>query len=262
MNFSNLPIDEIPIHVVMWKDSNIISQSSSQKEIADLRKRVEDLEQIVQRLIHEPSKPNQSPFFKSTSVPEPIGIEIISKLTLDESENNSVDDSPTHVKEVFHSLIQEHKQVTLNGMNFHIRKFGSDVVYCEEITGRSFLDPQDAFDNPTKKYIGYWNDKEDRMSIRSEPFTEDEEQGNQLEEEKPKVVIQEGKHSKVEVKEEAEEEEEEEAEELEEIEYKGKTYYKDSDNYVFEANEDGEVDTEKPIGIWDETKKKVLKYKA
>jgi hypothetical protein len=65
--------------------------------------------------------------------------------------------------------------------------------------------------------------------------------------------------------EEAEEEEAEEAEEeaealeLEEFEYKGVTYYRDSEHQVYQLAIDGDLD-ETPIGIWNEDKQKILKY--
>ena len=59
--------------------------------------------------------------------------------------------------------------------------------------------------------------------------------------------------------EEEEEEEEEEAVEYEEIEYKGVTYYKDSENQVYVLDADGDLD-DTPVGVWNEEKKKVLKY--
>jgi hypothetical protein len=61
--------------------------------------------------------------------------------------------------------------------------------------------------------------------------------------------------------EEAEEEEEEaeEAVEYEEIQYKGVTYYKDSENQVYVLDADGDLD-DTPVGVWNEEKKKVLKY--
>ena len=63
-----------------------------------------------------------------------------------------------------------------------------------------------------------------------------------------------------EVQEEEEEElEEEEAVEYEEIEYKGVTYYKDSENQVYVLDADGDLD-DTPVGVWNEEKKKVLKY--
>jgi exosome complex component RRP41 len=59
--------------------------------------------------------------------------------------------------------------------------------------------------------------------------------------------------------EEAEEEEAEEAVEYEEIQYKGVTYYKDSENQVYVLDADGDLD-DTPVGVWNEEKKKVLKY--
>ena len=51
----------------------------------------------------------------------------------------------------------------------------------------------------------------------------------------------------------------EEAMELEEFEWKGVTYYRDSENQVYQKDEDGDLD-DTPIGVWNEEKKKVLKY--
>jgi hypothetical protein len=59
------------------------------------------------------------------------------------------------------------------------------------------------------------------------------------------------------VEEEEEEEEEEEAEELSPFEYKGATYYRDSDNSVFMADDEGELITT-PIGVWSEVKKRII----
>jgi hypothetical protein len=56
-----------------------------------------------------------------------------------------------------------------------------------------------------------------------------------------------------------EEEAEEEAMELEEFEYKGVTYYRDAENHVYQKDEDGDLD-DTPIGVWNETKQKVVKY--
>lgn len=53
------------------------------------------------------------------------------------------------------------------------------------------------------------------------------------------------------------EEAEEEAVELEEFEYKGATYYRDSDNNVFTTDEDGELNNE-PFGIWNEAKQRIV----
>lgn len=54
---------------------------------------------------------------------------------------------------------------------------------------------------------------------------------------------------------------EEEALELEEFEYKGVTYYRDSENKVYQQDDDGDLD-DTPIGVWSPEKEKVLKYKV
>lgn len=59
---------------------------------------------------------------------------------------------------------------------------------------------------------------------------------------------------------EEEAEKEEGAMELVEFEYKGVTYYRDEENQVYQKDEDGDLD-DTPIGVWNETKQKVLKYK-
>ena len=58
---------------------------------------------------------------------------------------------------------------------------------------------------------------------------------------------------------EEEEEEEEEAEELEEFEYKGSTFYRDTNNNVFTLNDDGELNDD-PVGLWDAQKGRLRVY--
>jgi hypothetical protein len=55
--------------------------------------------------------------------------------------------------------------------------------------------------------------------------------------------------------EEVEEEAEEEGEELEEITFKGKTYFKDSDNNIYSPKDDEVGD---PVGVWDVARGRVL----
>jgi hypothetical protein len=70
-----------------------------------------------------------------------------------------------------------------------------------------------------------------------------------------------GEAEEEEASEAGEDEAEEEALELEEFEYKGVTYFKDSENQVYEKDDDGDLN-DTPIGVWNEEKKKVLKYKS
>ena len=52
---------------------------------------------------------------------------------------------------------------------------------------------------------------------------------------------------------------EEEVETYVEFEYKGVTYYKDSDGQVYQSDADGCLD-DTPIGLWNEAKQKIQKY--
>ena len=74
-----------------------------------------------------------------------------------------------------------------------------------------------------------------------------EEQQEQQEEDE-EVVVQ-------------DQEEQEEDEELEEFEYKGSTYYRDSDKNVFMADDEGEL-IATPVGVWSEVKKRIITKKA
>ncbi len=305
-----LTVSEGPINIRVWRDSDVSTDRSELKVLTD---RIEKLEQLVTQLLHqkqgdsysivsnEAIKPKKSPFF-SSSVPEPVGLEIDSNFAL-HSEENSISDNET-----FKQLIKgtNEKRVTLNGITFIVRNWGTDVVYCEEATGRTFLDPSDAFKDPKGTYVGYWNSEKDEVSVRSD----DEEFDAEIEEvvtgvsaiklepkkevvivkEEPKqekvvvkeeskkevvIVKEEPKQEKVVVKEEPKKEETppesdaeadadadadaEEESDLVEFEYKGVTYYRDSENQVYELNDEGELN-EDPIGVWNEQKQKVQKY--
>jgi hypothetical protein len=93
-------------------------------------------------------------------------------------------------------------------------------------------------------------DVEDAGEVEEEVEVEEEEE----------VEVEEEEEEEVEVEMEAEdsEEEEEEEEVLEEFEYKGSTYYRDSQNNVFMTDEDDNL-LEEPIGTWNPDKKSIMK---
>ncbi len=107
-------------------------------------------------------------------------------------------------------------------------------------------------------------------TIADEPDIVDEDELNKHtidEEEVGMEEVEEEEVRKEEVEEEVrkeevrkEEVEEEEEEEMEEIEYKGKTYYIDSDNIAYILNEEGELE-EDPVGQWVPEKKIMRFYK-
>lgn len=86
------------------------------------------------------------------------------------------------------------------------------------------------------------------------PVDAPEEEAQEEEVEEEEVEVEEEVEE-----EEVEEEAEDEALELEEFEYKGVTYYRDAELQVYQLDTDGDLD-ETPIGVWNESKQKVLKY--
>ena len=87
---------------------------------------------------------------------------------------------------------------------------------------------------------------------------EDEAQEEEVAEEE-EVAPEEEEEVAEEEEEQEDAEEEEEALELDEFEYKGVTYYRDAELQVYQLDTDGDLD-ETPIGVWNESKQKVLKY--
>ena len=91
--------------------------------------------------------------------------------------------------------------------------------------------------------------------------------GHAMEEEEAEVEVEvEEEAEEEEAEEEAEEAEapdgpEDDAEELEEFEYKGNTFYRDSDNNVFMLDEDGDL-VDEPIGTWSAEKNKIVMKRA
>ena len=97
--------------------------------------------------------------------------------------------------------------------------------------------------------------KEELMEVEEEEVEEVEEEEVEEEEVEEEEVVEEVEEEEVE-----EEEEEEEADagvELEEFEYKGATYYRDTENKVFMLDEDGSVG--EPIGLWNVIKQKITR---
>jgi hypothetical protein len=90
----------------------------------------------------------------------------------------------------------------------------------------------------------------DEKVVDEEPVVEVvEDEQEQEEEEEQEEVIEE---------EEQQEEEEEEELSLEEFEYKGKTYYKDAENQVYQMDEEGDISD--PIGVWNQTKNRIIPF--
>ena len=88
--------------------------------------------------------------------------------------------------------------------------------------------------------------KEDEKDEKEEQQEEKEQEEDAKEEEQEE--------------EEQEEEEEEEGVELSELTYKGKTYYKDNEEFIYGIDEEGQP-TDQPVGIWKEKTQTISFYR-
>jgi len=103
-------------------------------------------------------------------------------------------------------------------------------------------------------------DVERERAPASADAEEEEVEVDELEEVEEEAEEQEEEQEEVEDEQEEEAmEEEEEVVTFEEFEYKGVTYYKDSDGQVYQKDADGDLD-DTPIGVWNEAKQKLQKY--
>ena len=86
---------------------------------------------------------------------------------------------------------------------------------------------------------------------------EEEAQEEIVEEAQEEVVeeVQDEEEVEEEAQDEVQDEEAEGEEELEEFEYKGATYYRDSENSVYMTDADGELSV---IGVWSDVKKRII----
>lgn len=301
-----VPVSSVPTHIVVWQENANQIAGPATAELVELRKRVEELEKMVRSLTQQPSRvrtvadilglqrqvdevqsemssireqeeapPHQSPYFTSTRIQEPVGLSVI---TTPVSKAMNAGTAVPELK-LFNELVEaasvavkKDKSVNLNGVTFICRQWKGDTIYCEENTGRAYIDPKDAFTNPDEHSIGYWDatkecleqkvEEEEEVVEEQEEVVEEETPVEEevVEEEEEEEKAEEAKEEKAESEEVVEEEEEEQAMELEEFEYKGKTYYKDAQDQVYQMDENGDLD-DTPIGVWNEQKQKVLKYK-
>jgi len=165
---------------------------------------------------------NSKPQHQNQSNPVDLS-NIENMLNLLTSKINSIEDK---VNNIIHSKDEELPSIILNDNVAEEKK----VVVCKKV--------------------------EEVVEEKQEVIEEEEEVEEQ------EVVEEEEEVEEEEVVEEEQEEQEEqevvEEQELTEFEYKGMILYRDGENKVYQMDEDGElVDT--PIGVWNETKQKVLR---
>lgn len=227
-----------PTHIVMWQDSSTDTLANLTERLASLEKAVASLTGVASASASASASP--VPCLQGSPVKEPCCSDVvkrsplISGISMERSADCSgnlcavvdIPDAAALMKEVIEKPFHLESTTSASGWN---DTASASASAAHEHEHEHELEEVDA----------------DTDICPGEELVEEEE---------------EEESSAQEEAEEAEEaEEEEEAVEYEEIEYKGVTYYKDSENQVYVLDADGDLD-DTPVGVWNEEKKKLLKY--
>jgi hypothetical protein len=213
-----------PTHIVMWQDS-------STDTLANLTERLASLEKAVASLTG--SAPAPAPSSLASSAPASASCDVVKRSPLI-------------------SGISMERSADCSGNLCAVVDSLDAAALMREVIEKPFHLEASASASPYVKHEHEDEQEHELEEVDADtdicPVQDGEEQEEEEEEE----------DSSAQEEEEAEEAEEE-AVEYEEIEYKGVTYYKDSENQVYVLDADGDLD-DTPVGVWNEEKKKVLKY--
>jgi hypothetical protein len=211
-----------PTHIIMWQDDTVSSLVTS------LTSRVEALEKLLAE------KDMRTPLISGIDMKRRSDSIGCLSAILPTSVNTE-----TVFKELLSAPL-DLKTITI------APRMGQDSVMYSDITPD--LEGDDDAD-----------DEADEDEAQEEEVAEEEEVAPEEEEEVAPEEEEEVAEEEAQEEEQEDAEEEEEALELEEFEYKGVTYYRDAELQVYQLDTDGDLD-ETPIGVWNESKQKVLKY--
>lgn len=219
-----------PTHIVMWQDS-------STDTLANLTARLASLEKAVASLTGSaPSSLAASPPSASAEAP-----------CLGASQAKPACDDVVKRSPLISGISME-RSADCSGNLCAVVDIPDAAALMKEVIEKPFV--LEAAGLPEATGLPEPSDSASASAALDEVDADTDICPDQEEQEEQEVVDEE---------EEAEEEEAEEAVEYEEIQYKGVTYYKDSENQVYVLDADGDLD-DTPVGVWNEEKKKVLKY--
>ena len=213
-----------PTHIIMWQDDTVSSLVTS------LTSRVEALEKLLAE------KDMRTPLISGIDMKRRSDSIGCLSAILPTSVNTE-----TVFKELLSAPL-DLKTITI------APRMGQDSVMYSDITPD--LEGDDDADDEAEEDAEGAEDEAQEEEVAEEEEVAPEEEEEVAEEEEEQEDAEE---------EQEDAEEEEEALELEEFEYKGVTYYRDAELQVYQLDTDGDLD-ETPIGVWNESKQKVLKY--
>ena len=232
VSLKQVPMSTTPLHIVVWKGTDDVHSTSSDvtllnKQLVD---RITALEGMVETLL---KSCKSSMWFPTSLHPTPTGIEVMSAH---DSVGNESD-----ITTVISNIVRP-VDTTTKSLNIHIPPLNLNEAPQTEAEAEAEAD--------------------DMVSVA---LNDEEEEANADGPEADADGLEadaDGLEADAEEAEEADAnglEEQEEIVEYKEIEWKGQTYYMDSDFEVYEMDSDGDL-IETPIGLWREATQKLVRY--
>ena len=270
----HLSLSDVPTHVVLWQEKEKLTQL-----VESLVQRIGTLEASVNSLLTKTKKdtPLLSGIDTRRGVP-PLNIvqeadprnllkELIETAPLPGlSALPTVSALPGNIYEVTNGdsnikvvQVSDTKNTMATPSIYTSMLVDSERCYVEAKNEERTRRKRDMFGSQASSTVATettQNSEDEEIEIEEE---QEQEQADAEEEEQEVEEQQE-----VEVDADAEEdaqEEEEQQEELTEFEFKGVTYWRDSENQVYKVDDDGDLD-DTPIGLWSSEKNKILKFQT
>lgn len=231
LNDVAMPSPDTKTHIVIYHEKGEDALDGLRSEIARLSALVDLLSTKVTQL---ESGAKTTPFFTAEVAPAPCGLDV---WRISETPSTPVEAEEIPSKDVLQILIQK-----LPATSMDVEREQGDGEDDASATGQV--------------------EEEQEEDAEAEEQEEAEEEVEEEQEEAEEEVEEEEQEEEEAHEEEVEEEQEDMDEEVvtfEEFEYKGITYYKDSDGQVYQKDADGDLD-DTPIGLWNEAKQKIQKY--
>jgi flagellar biosynthesis GTPase FlhF len=225
-----MPSPDTKTHIVIYHEKSEDALAGLRSEIARLSALVELLNTKVTQL---ESGAKTTPFFTAEVAPAPCGLDV---WRISETPTTPVEAEEVPSKDVLQILIQK-----LPASSMDVEREQGDVKDTASATGE------------------VEEEAEEEQEEAEEEQEEAEEEQEEAEEEQEEAEEEQEEAEEVEEEEQEEEDMDEEVVTFEEFEYKGITYYKDSDGQVYQKDADGDLD-DTPIGLWNEAKQKIQKY--
>ena len=255
VNLTQVPSSTTPLHIVMWKGAD-----ESRLQVQSLLDRITTLESMVAGLLESQKS---SVWFPQCLRPTPAGLDVISRR---ESAGNDSD---------FGSLLSHivrpsaPKPTELASMDEDTQLEG-DTQLEDEVEGDAEVEDEveegdaevaeDDAQLEAEVEEGDAEVAEDDAQLEAEVEEGDAQLEAEAEVEEGDAEVEDEVEEDDADAEVAEVEDEEVVEEYKEVEWKGRTYYVDSQSEVYEMDSDGDlIDT--PIGVWREETKKLIRYK-